>query len=111
MVAEGSGIISHAGHQLQLAAGLARSSAKRGPHAVVASIEDQHRTLIPARSLPLRDQPCQAREPTSGSIVIELKRGVVRPRAHPDEGRVHIVGMQDGEGLIHLFSSPTRTVL
>jgi hypothetical protein len=59
MVAEGSGIKSHMGHQLQLAAGLARSSAERGPHAVIAGIEHQHRTLILALGLPLRDQPSQ----------------------------------------------------
>src|SRR5262249_27588478 len=34
---------------------------------------------------------------------VKHKRGIVRGRAHPDNGRVHIVGVQDREGLLHSF--------
>ena len=36
--------------QLQLAAGLAGGGGERGPHAVVAGVEHQHRTLRLARA-------------------------------------------------------------
>ena len=43
MVAEGGGVVTHQGHELQFAAGLAGGGAERGPHAVVARVEHQHR--------------------------------------------------------------------
>ena len=100
MVAEGGGVAPHPGQQLQLAAGLADGGSERGPHAVVARIEHQHRTLPGARRFPLRDQGGQAREPASGLVVVERERGVVRGRRHPDQIGVQVVGVQDGEGLL-----------
>ena len=66
MVAEGGGVVTHPGQELQFAAGLAGGGAERGPHAVVARVEHQHRTLIFARLLPLRDQGGQTREAAPG---------------------------------------------
>ena len=100
MVAEGGGVATHPGQELQLAAGLAGGGGKRGPHAVVARIKHQHRTLILARLFPLRDQRGQTREPASGRVVVERERGVVRGRGHPDQVRMEVVGVQDGEGLL-----------
>jgi hypothetical protein len=99
VVAEGGGVVPHAGHESQLAAGLATGGAERGPHAVVARVEHQHGPLAFARFPPLRDQGGQARVPAPGRVVVDLQRRVVRRRAHSDEGRVHVVGVQDGEGL------------
>ena len=45
MVAEGGGVAAHPGQQLQLGAGLAGGGSERGPHAVVAGVKHQHRTL------------------------------------------------------------------
>ena len=53
MVAEGGGVVTHPGQELQFAAGLAGGGAERGPHAVVAGVEHQHRPLIFARLFPL----------------------------------------------------------
>ena len=45
MVAEGGGVATHPGQELQFAAGLAGGRGERGPHAVVARIKHQHWTL------------------------------------------------------------------
>ena len=100
MVAEGGGVVTHPGHELQFAADLAGGGAERGPHAVVARVKHQHRTLTLARLLPLRDQGGQTRVPAPGRVVVERERRVVRGRTHADEARVHVVGVQDGEGLL-----------
>jgi hypothetical protein len=100
MVAEGSGVVTHPGHEFKFAAGLAGSGAERGPHAVVTRVKHQHRTLIFARLLPLSDQRGQTRVPAPGRVVVELEWGVVRGRTHANEARVHVVGVQDGKGLL-----------
>ena len=107
MVAEGGGVVTHPGHELQLAAGLAGGGGERGPHAVVARVEHQHRTLVLARLLPLGDQGGQARVPAPGLVVVERERRVVRGRPHADEVRVHVVGVQDGEGLLPVAAAGT----
>ena len=63
MVAEGGGVVAHPGEQLQFPAGLAGRRAERGPVAVVAIIEHQHRALSFARRLPLRDQGARRANP------------------------------------------------
>ena len=100
MIAEGGGVVPHPAHELQLAAGLARRGAERRAHAVVARVEHQHRALALARLLPLRDQSGQPRVSATGGVVVERERRVVRSRTHADEARVHVVGVQDGEGLL-----------
>ena len=115
MVAEGGGVAPHPGQQLQLAASLADGGSERGPHAVVAGIEHQHRTLPGARRFPLRDQGGQTREPAPGLVVVERERGVVRGRRHPDQIGVQVVGVQDGEGLLPVrcrrLVAPRRTTI
>ena len=100
MVAEGGGVVAHHGHELQFAADLAGGGGEGGPHAVVARVQHQHRTLSLARLLPLGDQGGQTRVPAPGRVVVERERRVVRGRTHADEARVHVVGVQDGEGLL-----------
>ena len=100
MIAESGGVITHPGHELQFAAGLAGGGAERGPHAVVARVKHQHGALILARLLPLRDQSGQTRDTASGRVVVESERRVVRGGAHADEVRVQVVGVQDREGLL-----------
>ncbi len=85
---------------MQLAAGLTDGRAERGPHAVVTPVKYQHRTLIFSRIFSRRDQCRQTREPAPSRVVVERERGVVRRRAHPDQIRVEVVGVQDGEGLV-----------
>ena len=75
MVAEGGGVVTHPGHELQFAAGLAGGGAERGPHAVVARVEHQHRPLILRAAFPLRDQAGQARVAASGLVVVERRTG------------------------------------
>ncbi len=53
MVAEGGGIVTHPGQELQFGAGLANGPAVCGPHAVVAIVQDQHRAKTLAGFLPL----------------------------------------------------------
>ena len=77
MVPERGGVATHQRQELELAAGLAGGGSEGSPHAVVARVKHQYRTLILPRSLPLRDQGGQTRKPASGLIVIELLRGVV----------------------------------
>ena len=96
-----AGVVTHPGQELQLGAGLADGSAERGPHAEVARVKDQHGALILVGLPPLGDQGGQSRVPAAGRVVVERERGVVRGRAHPYKARVHVVGMQDGEGLLH----------
>jgi len=56
MVAEGGGVTTHPGQKLQLAASLAGGSSECGPHAVVACVKYQYRTLTTACLLLFRDQ-------------------------------------------------------
>ena len=53
MVAKGSGLVTHQGHELQFAACFAGGRGERGPHAVVARVKDQNRVLMLARVFPL----------------------------------------------------------
>ena len=76
MVAECGGVVTHPGQELQFCAGLASGGAEGGPHAVVTAVKHQHRTLILARHLPLRDQGGQTREPAPGLVVVECWSGV-----------------------------------
>ena len=100
MVAKGGGVATHPGQKLELATGLAGRSGERRPHAVVAGVKHQDGALIFARFFSLRDQCGQTRESASGCVVVERERRVVRGRAHPDQVRVEVVGVQDGEGLL-----------
>ena len=114
MVAEGGGVVAHPGHELQFATGLSGGGGERGPHAVVARVKHQHRPLTLARFLPLGDQRGQTRVPAPGRVIVERERGVVRGRTHADEGRVHVVGVQDGEGLLPVGaadSAPGRQIV
>ena len=86
MVAEGGGVVAHAGHELQFATGLSTSGGERGPHAVVARVQHQHRPLSLARFLPRGDQRGQTRVPAPRRVVVERERRVVRGRTHADEG-------------------------
>ena len=100
MVAEGGGVVAHAGHELQFAAGLAGCGGERGPHAVVTRVKHQHRALTLACGLPLRDQRGQTRVPAAGRVIVECERRVVRGGRHADEVRVQVVRVQDGESLL-----------
>ena len=73
MVAEGGGVATHPGHELQFATGFAGRRGESGPHAVVTGVEDQHRALVFARLLPIRDQRGQSpiRRPESVSLLSE----------------------------------------
>ncbi len=88
MIAERRGIETHLRRHLQLAAGLADRCGKRGAHAVIPGIEDQHGALVGARRFPLGDQRRQTGEAAAGLVVVERKRRVVRSGAWPDEVRV-----------------------
>jgi hypothetical protein len=103
MVAEGGGVAAHPRQELQLGTGVADRGAERGPHAVVAGVEDQHGTAILARRLALRDQGGQPREPAAGAIVVQGERRVVQFRSQPDQVRVEVVGVQDREGRLPGF--------
>jgi hypothetical protein len=85
VVAERGGVEAHSEEQLQFRASLARRRAERGPVAVVAIIEHQHRALSFARCLPLRDQWGKTCEAAPGLVIVQRERGVVRLRAHANE--------------------------
>ena len=107
MVAEGRGVIAHHRHQPQLAADFARRGAEGRAHAVVAGVEHQHGPLRLARLPSPADQAGQPGEAAAGRVVVELERRVVGLRTHADEGRMHVVGVQDGEGLLALCRGKT----
>ena len=99
MVAERGGVEAHSEKQLQFRASLARRRAERGPVAIVAIIEHQHRALSFARCLSLHDQWGKTCEAAPSLVIIQREGGVVRLRAHADEIGVDVVGVQDREGL------------
>jgi hypothetical protein len=86
MVTEGGGVVTHAGHHLQLAADLAAGGRKGRPHAEIACIKYQYRTLILSRRPPPGDQGGQTSVPTSGRVVIQCEWRVVGGWSHSDKG-------------------------
>ena len=79
---------------------ISRRRSERGPVAVVAIIDHQHRALRFPRRLPLRDQGSQTRQTTSRLVIIQREGSVVRLRAHADEVGVDVIGVQNREGLL-----------
>src|SRR5450631_256582 len=110
MVAERSGVEAHSVEELQFRAGLARRRTERGPVGVVTIIEYQHWALSFPRRLPRRDQRGNARQAAPGLIIIQRERSVVRLRAHADEVGVDVVGVQDREGFLPVYSRSRSAV-
>ena len=98
MVAEGGGVVTHLGQELEFGPGFTDGASEGSSHTVVASVQNQHRPLIFAHLFSLGDQGGQTREAALGLVVVEFEWGVVRGRTHPDQVRVQVIGMQDGEG-------------
>ena len=67
MVAKSGGVKIHPKEELQFPSRFANGGVERGPHTVVAGIEDQYRTLILARRLRCGDQCGQTRKSAPGS--------------------------------------------
>ena len=100
VVAEGRRLAADHRQQLQFTPRLADRRAKGGAHAVVASVQHQHRAKRFLRRLALRDQRRQPGKTAARCIVVQRERRVVRRRGHADQVGVNVVGVQDGEGLL-----------
>jgi hypothetical protein len=98
MVAERGRVVAHLGHELELASGLAARGGESRAHAVVACVENEDRPAVLARILALCNERGEARVPAARLVVAEREGRVIGCRSHPDDGRVHVVGVKDGEG-------------
>ncbi|HAA04528.1 MAG TPA: hypothetical protein DCE18_14380, partial [Syntrophobacteraceae bacterium] len=65
------GVIPHLKEELQFAASLTDGSAESGAHAVITSIEHQHRALPLTCFSAFRDYCPYTREPANGLIIID----------------------------------------